>query len=656
MLKIQDSVDDIFCKLCAKKTDKPFREFDDESIRDKISIIKILAHHEKKNGLLGAVKYAISEVRGGKTNALLMQSALGVFLTHSKEAQKFGVVVPPLALYTQFKSKKRVYPSPSTPDTLKGPRVLSYFREDYDLNQHHLHWHNVYPASGKQTYSASGELDDDSLSRTINRQGELFLYMHCQMLARYNAELLSWNMEMVYPFDFDEIPLHRYKPPAGLTGPDSDIEYSTRPAGQGWYEGKNPHNSSETIPSKTTMVTWQSNIMKAILNECFITNDGGTHKITEGEAINTIGMMVEALAEAIQDNPEGVFPCRSKYGNIHNQGHNKFSEIGLSEAGNDFGVMGDVAAAIRDYVFWLWHRHVDNFRREIVRKYQHKIDAYLPEVKLCDVQIVPKEENSKTPSGGVATYLGSPNVDLHEVDAKLGHEGYRWEISVQSLRSEDPSESNPQEFTVRLFIVPEVLLQDHHAWIEMDKFTYSLTQKRATIIRLDEDSSVAVQVTKYSSNSRCSCGWPQSMMLPLGKPTGMDYVAFAILTNDQLGEVRKTNFSNTVVFEKSTIRVSVKQHALNYSLCYSVSFRTIAPNPCLSVEPKMASILIPGGWAIPLTRHGKRGLTVQTPWRPSSKITITPCSGDSRYTVWKHLRMATKRTRLSLLTKVGCLF
>jgi len=534
--KIQVDVNDIFCNYCQTKTDKPFREFDDDSIEDKVLLIKSLARYEKKDGLLGAVKYAISEVRGKKINASLMQSALGVLLTHSKEAQRLGVVVPPLALYANFKSKKRIYPSPSTLDTMKKTEVLAYFREDYDLNQHHLHWHNVYPTSGKQVYCTSGEIDDSCTSRTIARQGELFLYMHSQMLARYNAELLAWDMEVLHPFDFDDILLQGYKPPDGLKDLDGN-KYSSRPAGKGWYEEKNPFNQYSMV-TKMTMVTWQNNIMKALLNESFITIDGGKHKITENEAMNTIGILVEALSNSIQDNPKGVFPLRDEYGNLHNQGHNKFSEIGLSKTEQNFGVMADTAAAIRDSVFWLWHRHVDNFRRQIVRKYQHSIDEFLPTAKICDVQIVPRKEDSNTPSGGVATYLGSPDVDLHEVNAKLGHEPYKWKISVESTRSVTPSESNPQNFTIRLFIVPELLLMDHNAWIEMDKFTYSLTSKTATITRKDKESSVAAKVTKFSSNSRCSCGWPQTMMLPLGKPEGMAYVAFAILTNDELGKVR----------------------------------------------------------------------------------------------------------------------
>jgi hypothetical protein len=54
---------------------------------------------------------------------------------------------------------------------------VAYWREDYGLNAHHWHWHLVYP-----TDLLEGEAIPD-------RKGELFYYMHQQIVARY-CELL----------------------------------------------------------------------------------------------------------------------------------------------------------------------------------------------------------------------------------------------------------------------------------------------------------------------------------------------------------------------------------------------------------------------------------------------------------------------------------
>lgn len=49
---------------------------------------------------------------------------------------------------------------------------LAYFREDIAINMHHWHWHLVYPNTGPM--------------EVVNkdRRGELFYYMHQQVLAR----------------------------------------------------------------------------------------------------------------------------------------------------------------------------------------------------------------------------------------------------------------------------------------------------------------------------------------------------------------------------------------------------------------------------------------------------------------------------------------
>lgn len=49
---------------------------------------------------------------------------------------------------------------------------LAYFREDLGINLHHWHWHLVYPTDTSQQIVQK------------DRRGELFYYMHQQVLAR----------------------------------------------------------------------------------------------------------------------------------------------------------------------------------------------------------------------------------------------------------------------------------------------------------------------------------------------------------------------------------------------------------------------------------------------------------------------------------------
>lgn len=66
---------------------------------------------------------------------------------------------------------------------------LAYFREDIGVNMHHWHWHLVYPGEG-----------DDAIVRK-DRRGELFYYMHNQIIQRYNAARLCDGLPTVRPLN-----------------------------------------------------------------------------------------------------------------------------------------------------------------------------------------------------------------------------------------------------------------------------------------------------------------------------------------------------------------------------------------------------------------------------------------------------------------------
>lgn len=518
----------VFQDFSESESDKPFLEFHDASIEERSKLTLALAKSAKQKGLKHSIQMCLDDLKEKKVNPSLVQSAFAVFLTHDKEAQNLGVVVPPLALYAKFQRKKKPLANPVTPDTLRGVNVISYWREDYDLNDHHNHWHQVYPTSGIPD-------GNGGMKRTIKRQGELFLYMHSQMIARYNAELLSWDLDVVYPFGYDDVLTFGYLPPPGL-----QHKYSSRPAYRGWFEDHNPNITDSPPPPKEDLIMWRSNIYKAMKDGFFLTKGGGKYMLDEENMMNTVGVALEAQGSVLQEVKPGVFLDRDVYGNLHNQGHNKFAEIGYTSSDPQYGVMGDTQVAIRDPVFWMWHKHIDNFRQEIVKKYTHSLETYKPDAEIMSVTLEPKNPGTKTPLGGIATYMCPPDLELNEVHAKLRHEPYVWKVTVKSTLSTPPTGTNPQTFTIRLFIVPEELIQDQRSWIEMDKFTYQLTQKQDTIIRKDIDSAVARQVKKHSSDSRCICGWPQNLMLPAGKPEGMPYTIFAMLTNDQLDKVCET--------------------------------------------------------------------------------------------------------------------
>lgn len=63
-------------------------------------------------------------------------------------------------------------PRDYTASDLEEEHKVAYFREDLGINLHHWHWHLVYP------FEASPEIVNK------DRRGELFYYMHQQIMAR----------------------------------------------------------------------------------------------------------------------------------------------------------------------------------------------------------------------------------------------------------------------------------------------------------------------------------------------------------------------------------------------------------------------------------------------------------------------------------------
>lgn len=510
---------------------RPFNQFDPIDIEQTQKFLTTLTIEGKQNPEK-SIQHAKEAIERGES-PLMIKLALSIFLTHSRKAHLLGIVTPSLRQYSEFTHrpvKDVPLTNPVSADTIQGYGKLAYWREDYDLNDHHNHWHIVYPHIGIPVdcspYVRHG---------TIDRQGELFLYMHSQMLARYNAELLSWGMDTVPAFNYGDYTLDGYVPAPHLTvRSDTQQAFTPRPACQGWNKC-----------AIKQQVKARDNILHAIHSGYFVTKrfncsdetvGNGRLMLTPENAMNWVGVVVEAQSEVLQEVVLNEFIDHDLYGSLHNNGHDYFSKIGSKD--DKYGVMDSTLVAIRDPVFFLWHRHIDEFRRMIVEKYSHSINEFKPAARLVMVKIFAKGTLEENIVGeeytNIKTFLGPPQLELNEVNAKVGHEAYQWKIVIRSTRQSQPTEADPQIVTVRLFIVPEGYQEDQHAWIEMDKFTQKLTRREMTIIRTDDQSTVA---RKVDGSKWCKCGWPQNMMLPIGTKEGMPFIAFAMLTNDRLAEV-----------------------------------------------------------------------------------------------------------------------
>ncbi|KAF7184228.1 hypothetical protein CNMCM7691_004853 [Aspergillus felis] len=540
VVRISKDINEIFA-LPVQKDHEPYYELKPSHAEKMNEVYQKLAAAGSKveDGILKA-----KELLEARVNPDLMRRALGIYLTHSQDAQRRKITVPPLKNHAKFLGQRPVLlqagsATPSeltvvagevvTADTFQGPALLSYWREDYDYNDHHVHWH---------------------MAKVIDRQGELFLYMHSQMVARYETEGLCWNLPLVRPWNqYDDVLEFGYSPLPGL------IEYYGGYAPfSSWYAIRNPEipDVPDAPVPRAQLETWRDNIYQAIKDGYFWTKNNSTGEtkqlpLTGDNCLNIVGVVVEAESAALKKLPDGFSLNEDLYGNLHNFGHDKFAELGyhnyLNKA-DPYGLMISNFGSPRDSSFWPWHKHIQYFGRLAAAKYPQDITEHRAEVILSNLSIRPRDKNSSHYSdGGITTILGPPAVNLMESKAKLDHEPYEWSVDVKSSRSSPPSKDNPQSLTLRLFIAAKDLMDDYHNWIEMDKVSVHLTDESSiTNVRLDTDSSVARKMGNYSEldpnfvSPWCRCGWPQNMMLPVGKVEGMPFVAFCMATDDTIDQ------------------------------------------------------------------------------------------------------------------------
>ncbi len=259
-----------------------------------------------------------------------------------------------------------------------------------------------------------------------------------------------------------------------------------------------------------------------------------------------------------------------RYLGLHNTGHGVIAA--LTEPG---GVMRSTVTAIRDQIFWRWHKHIDD------------VNAGWQDARpVHDLGGGPIVVLRNDLAGGAATPWASPDIVLCRTadlpagtaPATLGEQlfgGAGWGTDFTAgavaggvttvselrtsmatatfggrpvsylthepfsyfLRLENPTAADV-DVTVRIFLAPAVDAADRRAWIEMDKFPLSVpAATRLVAYRADAESSVVKRPVDLSparalgsgsgpqESSYCDCGWPYTLLLPRGTAAGMAAVS-----------------------------------------------------------------------------------------------------------------------------------
>uniref|UniRef100_A0A1I8NVC5 tyrosinase n=1 Tax=Stomoxys calcitrans TaxID=35570 RepID=A0A1I8NVC5_STOCA len=515
-------------------------------------LIDIFVGMRSIDDLLSVAVYARDRV-----NPFLFNYALSVALLHRRDtkgmdlpsfAQNFPEKYVDSKVFRKAREEVTVVPEGSrmpiivpkdyTASDLEPEHRLWYFREDVGINLHHWHWHLVYPF----------EAGDRSIVDK-DRRGELFYYMHQQIIARYNMERFSNNLPRVSRFN-------NYREPIGEAYfPKMDSIVASRA-----WPPRFANTKLSDLNRETDQITvdindlqrWHDKILEAINMGYAVDESGNRLQLTETDGINILGNMMESSI---------LSPNRSLYGDFHNMGHILISYAHDPDHRHleNFGVMGDTTTAMRDPVFYRWHGHID----DIFHEHKRRLQPYgLSKLEYKGITV---EGLQVVSDGGMAnvftTFWQQSDLDLSRgmdfvprgnVFARfthLQHTPFTYTINVKNA-------SGAQRFgTVRIFLGPTndergqpMKLRDQRLMmVELDRFVATFNPGQNTIRRRSTESSVTIPFERTFRNLKerpaentpeeseynfCGCGWPQHMLIPKGLPgDGLRCQLFVMVSN-----------------------------------------------------------------------------------------------------------------------------
>lgn len=421
---------------------------------------------------------------------------------------------------------------------------MAYFREDIGLNSFYYYFYMRYPlhVGMKGVFS----LDKEPV-------GELWLWMHQQLLARYYLERISNDMGKIPDFLWIKgikngyWPMLRYK---------NGLEFSYR---SDYFNVKGM--DADLLQN---IVDWELRI-KNMIDRGRVTIGDQTILITDNDFINKIGLILTSDVKDVRFYRYLIVFYHLLAGG---RGTVKMDPFYMAPS-----VLEHFDTCLRDPVFWELYKRVIRYwlqYKDILPHYTVK-DLCVP-VKIENVIVSP-----------LKTYFEYDEVDVTnfvDIDLLEKEHNFRFKLRQPRLNYEpfdvtvNLDVETAGEYTVRFFLGPKVLnryeLNDvRHHFFELDHFIYDLKVGKNTIVRKSRDFLYFFKdlVKLGGGEYLTQYGFPMNLLLPKGKVGGMGFTFYAIVhKNDfkqQLGFPldRKINYLDFFVPNMYWKDVIITQYA-----------------------------------------------------------------------------------------------
>ncbi|MEO0497582.1 MAG: tyrosinase family protein [Pseudomonadota bacterium] len=554
----------------ARTTQQPFSVFDPSTLQRRTELMRkanaaFQEADSATNGLDAAMGVFEDAARDGQL--AMAQHMLGVFAVHAPKLRDNtpAIPVPPMA----FRVEGGAVPFDDDDEEdeggggvsvpLQGEDLLHIWREDLYLNEHHRHWHFVYDAGG---------LAEPGRIRMKNRHGEVFVYMHQQMLARYDTERLAVGLNKVEALtDFGASLGDGYDPDA------------REPKSVGY--GARPDNDTITMANQADLERRRHAYRDYLANGGQIA--GRTIELNAsnvGTALESgLGFGTDVITQ--QAELDWIISAIGPL-NLHNFGHGHIASLGAGT-----GVMTNPHTSLQDPVFWRWHRMIDDLAQE----YYAQLPAYEAEdvgIAVSGDQIVVLSEIAGDDFGSpdrnavkaALLQKASDQIDANDPGADRLHTGKiteRFEYSQPPVTRRFQRASLMTErfavvarvnadtqgaATARLFLCADEFIDldgtkpaghasEHRFWIELDRKPVELQQGQNHILFMADESSVVRKLGGFapwptssftaggfdelhnrtgSNDDFCDCGWPLNLLLPTGTQDGMAFQLMVLVS------------------------------------------------------------------------------------------------------------------------------
>jgi len=459
-----------------------------------------------------------------------------------------GVVLPPLYevtphMFTNSEVINKAYTAKmtQTPGKFKmgytgsqsnPEQRVAYFGEDIGMNVHHVTWHMDFPFWWEDKYGYH-----------LDRKGEMFYWAHHQLTARFDAERLSNNLDLVDELYWD-------RPIYDGFAPHTTYKYG------GEFPARPDNIKFEDVDGVARirdLMIWEDRIRDAIAHGYVTGKDGSIINILNNEGINILGDIIESSEYSV--NPY-------YYGALHNTAH-----IVLGRQGDPHGkfkqppgVMEHFETATRDPAFFRLHKYMDN----IFREFKDRLPAYTYDelnfegVDLVDFSVDGSletffEDFEFSLLNAVDDTVEVADVPISAVVRRINHKPFAFNLNVKNNNDEDT------EASVRIYMCPRYdnnhvafsLNEGRYHCFELDKFWTKLTPGDNTVVHKSSESSVTVpdsvsfatliekadaavaagqEASGMEAYSR-NCGIPDRLLLPKGNERGLEFALYAFVND-----------------------------------------------------------------------------------------------------------------------------